>query len=163
MFFRISGYMVVVAIVAKLILFLLNVPQQTMAMSSMFVNLLVVLVGSFFAVRYYKIKNPNSDIKSEIKAGMRSTTVFALFVSLFVLVYYNYIDTHYFANMIDERVLLAAENPEADLDQVRKTGELLFSPKIHASITLFGLTIIGALYTIVLVLLMRRFYGSKST
>ena len=161
MYLRIAGYMTVVAIIAKLLFFLLNLPQQTMAISAMFTNLLVVLVGSFFAVRHYKISNATSNIKSEIKAGMRSTTMFALFISLFVYIYYSYIDTHYFPNMIAERVALAAENPEVDLDQVRTTGEMLFSPKIHASITLFGLTIIGAIYSIVLALLMRKFYDPK--
>ena len=146
---------------AKLILFLFSLSQQTMAISTMFVNLLVILVGSYFAVRYFKISNPESNIKSEIKAGMRATTMFALMISLFVLVYYSYIDTHYFPNMIEERVKLASENPEIDLEQVRKTGEMLFSPKTHASITLFGLTVTGGIYTIILVILLRKVYGPK--
>ena len=148
-----------VAIVAKLVLFLLDLSQQTMAITTMFVNLLVILVGSFFAVRYFKINNPASDMKSEIKAGMRATTMFALFLSIFVLIYYNYIDTQYFPNMIAERVKLASENPEIDLEQVRKTGEMLFSPRTHACITLLGLTITGAIYSIILVLLLRNVYN----
>lgn len=161
MYFRIAGYMTAVAITAKLILFLLDTSQQSMAMTTMFVNLLVVLVGSFFAVRYYKAKNPSSDIKSEVKAGMRATTLFALFLSIFVLVYYNYIDTHYFPNMIDARVALAetekANYPDIDVvGKAREFGEMFFSARTHATLTLFGVTIVGALYSIVLVIILKK-------
>jgi len=159
--------MTVVAITAKLILFLLNISQQNMAMSTMFINLLVVLVGSFFAVRYHKLNNETSNIKSEFKAGMRATTLFALFMSIFVLIYFSYIDTHYFSNMIEERVTLAeAEKvnfPEIDIEQVKEFGEILFSPRTHATITLFGLTITGALYSIILAALMRKMKGFNRT
>jgi len=166
MYFKIAWYMTIVAVAAKLILFLAEFSQQTMAISTMFINLLVVLVGSFFAIRFYKINNPESDIKSEFKAGMRATTLFALFMGIFVLVYYNYIDTHYFPNMIEQRVAMAeaekAKYPEINVDQAKQFGEILFSPRTHATITLFGLTIVGALYSIILAFLMRKISIAKN-
>ena len=134
-------------------------------MLTIFVNLLIILVGSFFAVRMFKINNPASTLKLEVQAGMKTTTTFALMLSLFVLVYYSYIDTHYFPQMIDARVELARsampENPNIDLENVRKTGEMMFSPSTHATITLFGLTVTGAIYCFFIALLMRRLPGFK--
>ena len=157
--------MTVVAIAAKLTIYLANVAQEQMAMLTFFVNLTVVLVGSFFAVRYFKAHNPGSGLKDQVKAGMKTTTFFALMISLFVLVYYNYIDTHYFPDMISARVELAQSelenNPDIQVDKVRSTGEALFSPRTHATITLFGLTIIGAIYSFLISILMRRIPGFK--
>lgn len=136
-----------------------------MAMYTIFVNLFIILVGSFFAVRNYKISNPASTIQAEVKAAMKTTTLFALMMSLFVLVYYKFIDTHYFPQLIESRVELAKaamkDNPEIDLENVRKTGEMMFSPLTHATITLFGLTVSGALYCFFISLLMRKLPGFK--
>ena len=157
--------MTVAAIVAKLVLFLMNLAQEQMAMLTIFVNLFVILIGSFFIVRDYKINHPGSNVKSEVKAGMKGTTIFALMLSLFVLIYYNYIDTHYFPNMIADRVELAraamAENPDISLENVRKTGEMMFSPRTHATLTLFGLTAVGSVYCFLIAILMRRLPGFK--
>lgn len=153
------------AVATKLILFLMDLSQEQMAMFTIFVNLLIILVGSFFTVRSFKISNKGSDLKSDVKAGMKSTTLFALFMSLFMLIYYNYIDRHYFPDMITERVELAKsamnENPDIDLENVKRTGEMLFSPQTHASITLFGLTATGAVYAFLISVLMRRLPGFK--
>ena len=150
------------AIAAKLFLYLIGPGQEEMAMYTMFVNLLVVLVGTFFTVRQYRIKNPQSGFNSEFKAGMRSAAIFAVLMSVFVLVYYSYIDTHYFEKMIDSRIELAKsslpDNPDIKIDEVRKTGELFFTPRVHATITLFGLTATGAIYSFLLVLLTRKIY-----
>lgn len=154
--------MTVVAITAKLLLYLIGLAQEEMAMYTMFANLLVVLVGTFFTVRQHRIISPDSNFNSEFKAGMRSAAIFALFMSVFVLVYYSYIDTHYFEKMIDSRIELAKmsmdENPDIKLEEVRKTGELFFTPRVHATITLFGLTATGAIYSFLLVLLTRKIY-----
>ncbi|MEQ9064267.1 MAG: DUF4199 domain-containing protein [Vicingaceae bacterium] len=160
MYFKIAGYMTLAAVAAKLLLFLIGLPQQEMAIYTMFINLLVILVGSFFTVRGYRLATPGSTLKSEFKAGMRSVAIFSLLLSVFVLVYYNYIDTHYFEFMIDDRMALAEKelinNPDINLEQVRKTGEMLFTPRVHATITLFGLTAAGAVYTLLLVVLTRK-------
>ena len=157
--------MTVAAIVAKLGIFLMNVPQEKMAMYTIFVNLLIVLIGSFFIVRYYKMQHPEADVKSQVKAGMKGTTIFAVFMSLFVHVYYNYIDTHYFPDMIESRVELAEQervnNPDIDVQQVRQMGEQMFNPTTHATITLFGLTLVGGVYTFLVVLLMRKIPGFR--
>ena len=154
--------MTVTAIAAKMLLYLLGLGQEEMAMYTMFVNLLVVLVGTFFTVRQHRIKSPQSNFTSEFKAGMRSAAIFALFMSLFVLVYYSYIDTHYFEQMIESRIELAKtsllDNPDIKIEEVRKTGELFFTPRVHATITLFGLTATGAIYSFLLVLLTRKIY-----
>ena len=154
--------MTVVAIAAKLSLYLIGLGQEEMAMYTMFVNLLVVLVGTFFTVRQHRSISPQSSFNSEFKAGMRSAALFALFMSIFVLVYYSYIDTHYFEKMIESRIELAQnsllENPDIKIEEVRKTGELFFTPRVHATITLFGLTATGAIYSFLLVFLTRKIY-----
>ena len=157
--------MTVVAIGSKLSLFLLNLEQESMAMYTIFVNLMVILIGSFFTVRSFKQANRDSNLKDDVKHGMKTTTAFALMLSLFVLIYYNFIDTHYFPNMIESRVELArqalAENPDIDLENVRRTGETMFSPSTHATITLFGLTVVGGVYTFIIALVMRKIPGFR--
>ena len=157
--------MTVSAVAIKLLLFLIGLPQEQMAMFTMFTNLLVILVGSFFTVRGYRLAYPNANFASEFKAGMRSTALFALFMSIFVLIYYNYIDTHYFHEMIANRIELAEKelvhNPEIKIEEVRKTGEMFFTPRVHATITLLGLTLTGAIYTLLLVALTRRMYRGR--
>lgn len=155
--------MTLVAIVAKLLLFLMHLEQEQMAMFTIFVNLFVILVGTFFSVRTHRASNPNSDMKADVKSGMKSATMFALCLSVFTWIYYTYIDTHYFPLLIEDRVEMAmeaaADNPEIDVENVRKTGEVWFSPRTHSTITLFGLTITGALYSFFIALLMRKVPG----
>ena len=157
--------MTVVAIVAKLLLFLMNLEQETMAKYTIFVNLMVILVGSFFTVRKFKMNNAGSGLKEEVKQGMKTTTTFALLLSLFVLIYYNFIDTHYFPDLIEDRVELARQampdNPNIDLENVRRTGETMFSPNTHATLTLFGLTLVGGVYTFIIALVMRKIPGFR--
>lgn len=166
MYLRIAGFMTLAAIAAKLILFLTGVEQESMALLTICVNLIVVLFGSFFAVRHYKIGNPGSSIRAQVKYGMKATTFFALLLSMFVLIYYEYIDTHYLDNMIAERVELAKSqletNPDINIDQVRNVGEMMFSPRTHATITLFGLTFIGALYTLIIAIILKKIPGFRS-
>jgi len=155
--------MTAAAIAAKLILFLADLPQEQMAMFTIFVNLFIVLVGSFFTVRKFKMITSPSDMKSDVKAGMKTTTLFALFMSVFVFIYYNYVDTHYFPQLIADRVELATDaavdNPDINLENVQKMGEVWFSPRTHATVTLFGLTITGAIYSFLIALLMRKVRG----
>ena len=143
--------MTLVAVATKLLLFLANLEQESMAMYTIFANLLIILVGSFFSVRQFKISNAGSDMKSDVKAGMKTTTLFAVFLSIFGLIYYNYIDTHYFSMMIADRVEMATaaaiDNPDVNVDNWERLGENLFNPRTHATVTLLGLTIVGAIYS----------------
>ena len=72
---------------------------------------------------------------------------------------------HYFELMIEDRVEAARtamdENPDINLENVRLTGEMLFSPRTHATITLLGLLFTGAIYSVIIVLLMRKLPGFK--
>lgn len=157
--------MTVVAITAKLLFFLANLEQEQMAMFTIFANLLIILVGTFFAVRHYRINNQERDFKSEVKAGMKSATLFALFLSIFLWIYYAQIDTHYFPMLIEDRVAMAMEaakdNPDISIENVRRTGEAWFNPSTHSTLTLFGLTITGAIYSLLVVVLMRKVPGFK--
>ena len=62
--------------------------------------------------------------------------------------------------MINSRVEMATaameQNPDINIENVRRTGETMFSPTTHATITLFGLTAVGAVYTFIIVILMRK-------
>ena len=155
--------MTVAAVGAKLALYLVNLPQEKMAMYTIFMLLLVILVGSFFTVRKFKMISSDIDMKSLVKAGMKSTTLFAVFMGIFVFIYYSYIDTHYFPDLIADRIELAkaaaVENPDINLENVQKMGEMWFSPKTHATITLFGLTVAGAIYSFFISLFMRKVRG----
>jgi len=155
--------MTAVAVAAKLFFFLADLAQEQMAMFTIFVNIFIVLIGSFFTVRKFKMTTSETNMILEVKAGMKTTTLFAVFMTVFVFIYYSYVDTHYFPELIADRVDMAkaaaVDNPDINIENIRKIGEVWFSPKTHATITLLGLTISGAIYSFLIALLMRKIRG----
>ncbi len=160
--------MTAIAVIYKLILYLAGLGSDQMAMFSIFGYLLIILVGSFFAVRNFKLRNQGSTFLDDVKAGMKATTLFALLFSAYIYVHYSYVDTHYFPQLRQERIELAekeaAKNPEYDpkgIEEMKKFGETWSRPQPHSTITLFALTITGAVYSLLIAVMMRRLPGFK--
>src|SRR5690606_7317115 len=102
--FSLAVWMTLASVVAKLILFKLDLDLQKNAMYSAFFNLLVISVGTFFAVRQFKIRAARpTKFQEDVKAGMRTAALYALLMTIFVFVYYSYIDAGFFTKMIESR------------------------------------------------------------
>lgn len=113
-----------------------------------------------------------------IKAGMRSGSVYAISISIFVFFYYKSIDKKFFGDKINERVVMAQnadfetlkkEHPEklADknhqdfIDMEREQAQLWFSPFIISTITLLGTLLTEMLYALVLNIIFKNFLNSR--
>lgn len=164
--FSLAVWMTLASVVAKLILFKLDLDLQKNAMYSAFFNLLVISVGTFFAVRQFKIRAARpTKFQEDVKAGMRTAALYALLMTIFVFVYYSYIDAGFFTKMIESRLAAARiaveQGQEIDLEKTREFGEFIFSPKTHSTITLFGFLVAGAIYSLLITVFMRKFPGFK--
>lgn len=151
------------AIAAKMASFLFLPPDEDTDLYVRFLYLLVFLIALFFGIRFDKQTHPGSAITDDIKAGMKITSVFALILSAFTWVYYKLINPGYFVSKIERTVDAAASNPEAKIEKVRETAEFIFNPFIHTTITLFGFMVLGFIYSLVIVLLLRSTAGRFMT
>jgi cation transport ATPase len=164
--FTIAVWMTLASIVAKLTMFSFDVVAQRTVMVSAFINLLVILVGTFFGVRQFKINaGERTGFKEDVKAGMRVGAIYALLMSVFVYFYYSNIDTTFFAEMIQNRMEMAQRaadaGTEVDMENVRQLGTFIFSARTHATITLFAFLLSSALYALMVSFFMRRLPGFK--
>ena len=146
------------AVTSRLLLFLSGLEADRVAMFTVFANLLIVLLGTFFAVRHFSALNRQAGLGEAVKYGMKATTMFALLMSLFVLLYYNYIDRTYFQTLAESRISMAEEAGAGveEMKNVRRTARMIFSPKIHAAVTMLGLTFCGAVYSFLVAYLTRK-------
>lgn len=158
--------MILASIVVKLVLFSTGVEAQRAVTVTVFANLLLVSIGTFFGLRQFKIKaaRPTS-FKEDVKAGMRVASIYAIFLAVFAYFYYGKIDTTFFSTMIESRVAIAREaqanGQEVDLKNVRSLGEFIFSLRTHTTVTLFGFLITGTIYSLMISYFMRKFPGFK--
>lgn len=162
---KIALVMSAIAIGLKLGLFAMGVEQRAASKIVMAMHLFLILGGTFFGVRGYVMDHPDAAVKDRVKAGMRVGGIYALIISVFVFCYYQYIDTTYFPEMIANRIELAksamVENPDINLENVKKTGEMFFNPKVHATITLFGLVVTGVIYSVLITFFMKQMIAAR--
>lgn len=141
-------------IIIKMSYFLWLYPHDDWDMYVRFAYLLLFLLALFLGLKSFKRKNPNADLTVDVKTGMKTTSIFAIIISGFTWLYYKLINPAYFASKIED-VKKAAEESELATENAINTAEFIFNAFTHSTITLFGMMIIGFIYTIVLVLIMR--------
>lgn len=134
--------------------FLWLYPNDDWDMYVRFGYLLFFLLALFLGLKSYKGKYPTADLTSDVKTGMKTTSIFALIISSFTWVYYKFVNPAYFANKIED-VKIAAQQSEEATENAINTAEFIFNAFIHSTITLFGMMVIGFFYTLILVLIMR--------
>lgn len=157
---KIATIMTLVAIVFKLLLINILSDEDQIRMYNVFAHLFIILTGTYFGIRQFKSLKRNSGVKEDIMAGMRIAGLYAIFITLFIVIYYSFIDQDYFARTIEERMAIAREynetHPEYDLENARKGLEFTFNLKIYAAFTTFALLLSGAIYSIILALLVKK-------
>ena len=164
--FSFAVWMTFASVVFKLLLYFLEVDLQKSITYVAFFNLLVISVGTFFGIRNFKILNPEiRSFKEDVKSGMRIAALYAALMSVFVYVYYNNIDSQAFETFINTRLentQQAIDNGETiDIERVESVARFIFSPRTHATITLFGFLMAGTIYSLLISYFMRRMPGFK--
>lgn len=143
-----------VAIILKMSYFIWLAPDESWDMYVRFGYLLVFLLALFLGLRDFKSTNKRSDFAKDVKEGMKVTSVFSIIVSSFTWLYYKWINPAYFENRIAELNSIPLME-EKQAENVKNTAEFIFNAFTHSTITLFGLMVLGFVYTLVLVMIMR--------
>lgn len=141
-----------VAIIARMTYFLVLSPDEDWDMYVRFFYLLLFLLALFLGLRAEKIDQPKSLFTTDIKTGMKITSVFAIIITGFTFLYYKWINPAYFEDKI--QTALDASSPD-QLENTKRWVELIFSAFSHSTLTLVGVIVIGFIYTVVLVAIMR--------
>ena len=149
-----------VAIVFKILLANVLSDGDQIRMYTVFCHLLIILTGTYFGIRRHKMTTRSSSIKDDILAGMRVSGIYALCITLAVIVHYSLIDPEYLNKAIAERLELATEfsetHPEYDLANAKKGLEFTFNLKVYAAFTTFALLTAGTIYSIILAILVKK-------
>jgi hypothetical protein len=151
------------SIIAKMLYFLFFTGDEDMDMYVRFFYLFCFLAALFLGIRKWKTIHGTAPFTEDIKAGMKIASIYALVISGFTWLYYGKIDQAYFKSKIEERVTAAkdalvagdANTTNVDLEQIEQTASFIFNASTHASLTLFGLLVIGFFYTVVISLIFR--------
>lgn len=141
-------------IIVKMSYFLWLYPNDDWDMYVRFAYLLLFLVALFLGLNSFKSTNRQSAFTHDVKAGMKTASIFAMVISAFTWVYYKFINPDYFANRIEE-VMNAANASVQKPENAINTAEFIFNAFTHSTITLFGMMVLGFFYTLILVLVMR--------
>lgn len=135
------------------------------------INLLfiVLVVGLSLFGNYIKGLKPF--FPNEMKASMRGVSLYAIFLSLFIFVYYNSIDSGFFDRKLDAfryelentdyNALPDVDNPLKVLelskvdfvDREMEKAESFNTPFAWSTLTLIGIMVVGLVYSLAMVFL----------
>ena len=124
-----------------------------------FGNTFIIMIGIFMGIRLFKAQMPSkTSFLADVKAGMKVAGMYAVFMSGFVYVYYNYIDPSYFEiKLANQMELLAANGAEKGaLKKAKDTGEFVLSPYFQSTVTLILFILFGTFYSSIITFFVRK-------
>lgn len=111
-------------------------------------------------MRAAKSANGNiQNLRENIHTGCKIAALNALIMSVFIYIYYSYIDTEYFPAKIKSTLLLMKENGytlEQMLEYSMNARLLFFAPDKVATFTLFGYLLLGGFYAVISGFILRK-------
>lgn len=133
-----------------------------------YIYLLMSVLGSYMGIRQQRmLSDEDFTFVMDLKAGMRVAGFYGLLVAVFVFIYYSWINPYYFEQLLatraDEMARVYAENgiPQEEItkhiEQFKSFNAQFMSPLPWANMTLFALVFLGAFYSSILALIIRRF------
>ena len=153
----IAVYATLFSVITKMVIFSVDTEDYQYIRYSTFAYLLLILLSSFGGIWLFRSKAEGvTTFIQDMKAGVRVTSLYAVLVSFFTFIYYKLIDPGFFQFKIEQAVVIASENENADLDQARETAEFVFNAFTHSTFTLFAFVFLGALYSVILTWLVRK-------
>jgi magnesium-transporting ATPase (P-type) len=136
--------------------------------------LFIIIVISLALFKQYE-PGAKTHFPRELKVAMRSVSIYALLLTVFVFIFFTWIDTQYFQSKLDfYRENLEAtnysnlpdtENPLKVLDlskedfierEMEKVGRMN-TPFAWSTLTLVGIMVVGLIYSVVLVFIRMKF------
>ncbi len=120
-----------------------------------FILLGMITLLTFLSGHFELKEEPNSPIPAIFRAGLRSSAVFALLYALFLLLFFNVLNTSEFpmriASMVHDTV--AGGVPEVE---ARRNIEAFFTPNKYAFLTFVGLLSMGAVNALIFAILQHK-------
>ena len=159
--FSIVVWMMVVSVLLKMLVYAGGYQFTNYERFAIFGNIFVLMTGIFLGIRLHKKTiQQKTEFLADFKAGMRVAAMYAIFMSLFVYIYYSFIDSSYFATKLQNQLQLAEESGgDIDLNQIKQTGEFVLSPFFQTTITLIGFLLLGTFYASLITFFMRQVRG----
>jgi len=158
--FSIVVWMLVVSIFMKMVVFAANLQFTGYERIYFFGNFFVIMVGVFLGIRLFKeISSEKTKFLADVKAGIKVAGMYAVFMSLFVYLYYSFIDPSYFPTKIDDQMRLLEESGRAsgnDLVQSRETAGFILAPYFQSTVTLILYLLLGTFYSSLITFFVRK-------
>jgi hypothetical protein len=165
----------------KIVLFQSNLQNDLdFKVAAIFLNTLLLLMATFLGLIWSKKseKNMASVFVHDIKIALQGAMVYAMFVGVFTYVYYEYIDSNYMEDRI-EQYMAAAESYKVDdidrnlypeewtdaaikadiIEKERDASTQITTPAKLSAITLMGLFALGAFYAFVITIIYRKLFA----
>ena len=158
--FSIVVWMLVVSIFMKMTIFAANLQFTGYERIYFFGNLFVIMIGVFLGIRLFKNISPDkTGFLADVKAGIKVAGMYAVLMSLFVYLYYSFIDSSYFPLKIEEQMRLLEESGRATGDELvksRETAQFILAPYFQSTVTLILYLLLGTFYSSLITFFVRK-------
>ena len=158
--FSIVVWMLVVSIFMKMAIYAGNWQFTGYERVYFFGNLFVIMIGVFLGIRLFKaISIEKTGFMADIKAGIKVAGMYAVLMSLFVYLYYSFIDPSYFPLKIEDQLRLLQESGRAtgdELVQSRETAQFILAPYFQSTVTLILYLLLGTFYSSIITFFVRK-------
>ncbi|MFB1021651.1 MAG: DUF4199 domain-containing protein [Vicingaceae bacterium] len=158
--FSIVVWMLVVSMAMKMVIFAGNLQFTGYERIYFFGNLFVIMIGVFLGIRLFKeMSETKTGFIADVKAGIKVVGMYAVLMSLFVYVYYTFIDPNYFPTKIDSQMAALESSGRAtgnELVKSRETAQVILAPYFQSTITLILYLLLGAFYSSLITFFVRK-------
>ena len=151
--------MVALSVFLKMLVYAMHWQHTSYERIYFFANVLILMSGIFFGIRQFKKSmNAKTDFLQDVKAGMKVAALYAIMMTLFVYIYYKFIDTGYFQVKLENQLELARQN-DLDVEKAREMGEFALSAFFQSTVTMVGFLMLGSFYASIITFFLRRIKG----
>jgi Protein of unknown function (DUF4199) len=150
---------IALSIVTKLLLFYMQIPAENQRKTIVLFHIIFIVASVFFSIKNIEVKN---QFLESFKAGSRAAFIYAICISIFVFVYYSYIDVGYFISMQNEiiKTQIVGATPE-DIILIKKNIYSFFTIFNYTTITLTGFIVIGVLFSVIISLIKKYTFSAN--
>lgn len=147
-------YITVASIIVKLSVYHAGIQHQEFGQISLLIPVLFLLIGLLIGIRGMSKNaaqtNELSDFKNDTKNGFRIAAFNAIFYSVFIYIYYVYIDADFFNYRINEGLknLFEQGAKKEELINYYQNAHFFLNPPRQAYFTFFGYLFMGLLYSV---------------
>lgn len=124
----------------RLLLFKMGRPPE--GMDFMLVHFLALVTLVFFIGQRRLAEDRSIPFPELMREGFRNAAVYALLFGVFLLIYYNVVEPHFFSHKVDDLVALGVADGQPE-EVIRPRIEKFFTPFNYASMTFFALLAVG--------------------